>query len=165
MYLVLGSDCKIAKLHPLGSVLTLTALWAKVSFSSRILSYTLFISEIQHISDEELWRFDKISAKKKKTCINQGFIETIKWFRSKWKRKTIRRIWTYLLNVLSPFEELYLLFSTQFTVSYTLVVYTGNFGWSIMHDFISFNKHILHIATKVIFLKSKSSIMLAFKIP
>lgn len=80
MYLVLGSDCKIAKLHPLGSVLTLTALWAKVSFSSRILSYTLFISETQDASDEELWRFDKISAKKKKkqTSINGGFTETLK---------------------------------------------------------------------------------------
>lgn len=54
VYLVLGSDCRIAKLHPLGSVLTLTALWAKVSFSSRILSYTLFISETQDTSDEEL---------------------------------------------------------------------------------------------------------------
>lgn len=53
-YLVLGSDCKIAKLHPLGSVLTLTALWAKVSFSSRILSYALFISETQDTSGEEL---------------------------------------------------------------------------------------------------------------
>lgn len=80
MYLVLGSDCKIAKLHPLGSVLTLTALWAKVSFSSRILSYTLFISETQDASEEELWRFDKISAKKKKkkTSINGGFTETLK---------------------------------------------------------------------------------------
>ena len=54
IYLVLESDCKTAKLHPLGSVLTLTALWAKVSFSSRILSYTLFISETQDTSGEEL---------------------------------------------------------------------------------------------------------------
>lgn len=93
MYLVLGSDCRIAKLHPLGSVLTLTALWAKVSFSSRILSYTLFISETQDTSDEELWRFDKISAKKKnKLPLMEALLKLLKWFRSKENRKTIKNM-------------------------------------------------------------------------
>lgn len=66
IYLVLGSDCKTAKLQPLGSVAILTARWTKVSFWSRILSYTLFVSCSQDTSHEEFWRFDTSSAKTKK---------------------------------------------------------------------------------------------------
>lgn len=87
-------------MHPLGSVLTLTALWANVSFSSRILSYTLFVSETQDTSDEELWRFDKISVKRKKipikVLLNLG----------KNKKKTIT-IQKYLSYVFTPFEKLH----------------------------------------------------------
>lgn len=62
-YLVLGSDCKTAKLHPLGSVAILTARWTKASFWSRILSYALFVSYEQDISVEAFGRLDTSSDK------------------------------------------------------------------------------------------------------
>lgn len=119
-------------------MLTLTALWAKVSFSSRILSYTLFVSETQDTSDEELWRFDKISAKKKinKFPLIKVLLKRLKWFRSKWNRKTIRKIWKYLLYVLSPFEKLHHRSLQHNLHPIYCLHYTWNCNGSIIHEFI-----------------------------
>lgn len=86
-YLVLGSDCKTAKLHPLGSVEILTARWTKASFWSRILSYTLFVSYEQDISVEAFGRLDTSSAKnrqrnKKVKLIEMQLIKKMERFKT-----------------------------------------------------------------------------------
>lgn len=104
-----------------------------------------------------------LERKKNKFSLIKALLKWLKWIRSKWNRKTIRKMWKYLLYVLSPFEKLHHLSLQHNLHPIYCLHYTWNCSGSIIHEFIPF-KHIIHTTTKVIFLKSKSSVKIAFKI-